>query len=304
MFDVIGVGASSIDFVYQLPTTPRPDSVDAKVRISRRLLSPGGQTATVLCTCAALGLRTSYIGTIGNDAHATTLLEALRSRGVATDNVIHCDAPSPYAVILVDEQHGERIVLWDRSPAASLQAWHLTRHDFSTARIVHVDDVDVEAAIHAATAARSVGVRVTSDIEQVTAHTAALRAHVDVAIFAEHVPQALAPSPTPEQSLRLLDLGTDQLLCVTRGARGAVLRAGGETYSVGGHRVNVVDTTGAGDVFRGAFIAALLRGDAPADALAFANAAAAVSCTRLGAITGVPTGDEIAAMLKSSRPTS
>jgi sugar/nucleoside kinase (ribokinase family) len=291
MLDVIGVGASSIDFVYQLPATPRPDSVDAKLRISRHLLSPGGQTATVLCTCAALGLRTSYIGTVGNDAHAETLLDALRSRGVGTEGVVFCNAPSPYAVILVDEQHGERIVLWDRSPAASLRPSQLTRHDFSTARVVHVDDVDVEAALYAASAARAAGVRVTSDIEQATGHTAALWTQVDVAIFAEHVPQALAPSPTPEQSLQRLDLGANQMLCVTRGARGAVLRAGG-------------DTTGAGDVFRGAFITGLLRGDAPGEILAFANAAAAASCTRLGAITGVPTEADIAALVRNRPATS
>jgi sugar/nucleoside kinase (ribokinase family) len=71
-----------------------------------------------------------------------------------------------------------------------------------------------------------------------------------------------------------------------------MLLAGDTIYSAPGYTVDVVDTTGAGDVFRGGFITALLRGDGPEQILRFANAAAAVSCTRLGAIAGVPTMEE------------
>jgi sugar/nucleoside kinase (ribokinase family) len=82
------------------------------------------------------------------------------------------------------------------------------------------------------------------------------------------------------------------LICVTLGGRGAMLLAGDRLYHAPGRPLAVVDTTGAGDVFRGAFIVALLRGDAPEDLLRFANAAAAISCTRLGAIASVPTVEE------------
>jgi len=78
------------------------------------------------------------------------------------------------------------------------------------------------------------------------------------------------------------------MLCVTLGARGAMLLDGDTLYHEPPRPVKVVDTTGAGDVFRGAFIYALLRGDTPADILRFANAAAAVSCTRMGAIASAP----------------
>jgi sugar/nucleoside kinase (ribokinase family) len=87
------------------------------------------------------------------------------------------------------------------------------------------------------------------------------------------------------------------MLCVTLGARGAMLLDGDRLHHEPAFSVAVSDTTGAGDVFRGAFIAAFLRGDPPEDILRFANAAAAISCTRLGAINGVPTLSETLARL-------
>ena len=69
MWDVVGVGANSVDYVYCLPEFPRPDSPAAKLRITRHAVLCGGQTATALCTCAAMGLRTRYVGATGNDSN-------------------------------------------------------------------------------------------------------------------------------------------------------------------------------------------------------------------------------------------
>jgi sugar/nucleoside kinase (ribokinase family) len=87
---------------------------------------------------------------------------------------------------------------------------------------------------------------------------------------------------------------------VTLGARGALLLDDGHLHHAPAPRVDAVDTTGAGDVFRGAFITALLEGQAPPSILQFATAAAAASCTRLGAVGGVPTRAEIEGMLGTS----
>ena len=78
MFDVVGVGANSVDYVYSLPGFPDPDTAAAKLRIGRHLISPGGQTTTTLSTCAAMGLRTAYIGTISSDANGTLIREDIR----------------------------------------------------------------------------------------------------------------------------------------------------------------------------------------------------------------------------------
>ena len=301
MVDVVGVGANSLDFVYQLPAYPLPDSPTAKLRIRRHLLSPGGQVATALCTCASLGLRTRYVGTVGDDANGARLLEALTGRGVDTSGAIARHAANPYAVILLDDR-GERVVLWDRDPALRLAPGDVPDAAFAGARVVHVDDVDVEASIDVATRASAAGARVTSDIEQVTPRTRALIDAVSVAIFDEHVTSALVPGASLDDALRSLRTRPDQWLCVTQGRRGATLLAGDRLYTAGAYTVPVVDTTGAGDVFRGGFIHALLRGDAPDAVLRAANAAAAVSCTRLGAIGGVPTLDEVEALIARAGP--
>ncbi len=297
-YDVIGVGAASIDFVYLLPATPQPDTATAKLRISRQLVSPGGQTATVLCTCTSFGLTTKFVGTVGSDQHGHALIDSLRDHSVDATGVIIKPGPTPYAVILIDERHGERIVLWDRQPSAVLCLEDVKGTDLSDARVVHVDDVDVDMAIHTASLARSAGARVTSDIERTDDAARALAAAVDVALFAEHVLPALEPGKSIEAALRALRRSRDQMVGVTLGARGAMLLAGDEVFRVDGHVVDAVDTTGAGDVFRGAFIAAWLRGDSPGDVLAFANAAAAASCLKLGAISGVPSPEETAALLR------
>ena len=111
---------------------------------------------------------------------------------------------------------------------------------------------------------------------------------VTIPIFAEHVPAALTGEADLSAALQQLRRPHHSMLCVTLGARGALLVAGRNVIQDPGMAVKAVDTTGAGDVFRGAFIYALLRGDAPRDIVRFANAAAAISCTRMGAMASVP----------------
>jgi sugar/nucleoside kinase (ribokinase family) len=286
-FDVVGIGECSIDYVYRVPELPRAGGA-AKLRISRAELSPGGQVATTLAACAALGLRAAYVGAIGSDDNGRLIQEALEQRGIDTRGLIVRGEASRYAVILVDDSSGERVVFWHRDPSVTLRPADVRSEILQSARLVHVDAVDEPLAIHTALRARDAGLPVTSDIDRVADLTRELVAAVTVPIFAEGVPEALTGETTPGAALRALRREHDGLLCVTRGSHGAMLLDGETLHEVPGHVIDVVDTTGAGDVFRGAFIYALLRGDAPAAILRFANAAAAMSCTREGAMASVP----------------
>lgn len=308
MCDVVGIGANSVDHVYRLPQFPRPDSPAAKLRITERRISFGGQTATTIATCAAMGLRTKYVGAIGNDRDGAALREELRRLGIDVTGVHVRACDTAYAVILLDAERGERVVLWDRSPDLRLRQEEIDPAAIARSRVIHVDDADEHAALHAAALGREAGIPVTSDIEQVTARTGELVAAVTIPIFAEHALEPLTGERDPERALRrvrqMVRLKPDTtsfrgMVVATLGARGAMLLDGDRVHHEPACVVQTVDTTGAGDVFRGAFIAALLRGDPPAEMLRFANAAAALSCTREGAIASVPTRAEAEALLRT-----
>jgi sugar/nucleoside kinase (ribokinase family) len=296
--DVIGIGENSVDLVYRVPQLA---GAGDKVRATgcRRLL--GGQVATTLCTCAALGLRTRYVGTFGNDEHGRLIRSELEQRGVDTSHAHVRYAPNRHAVILVDDRTGERTVVWQRDSSLALRREELPGEAFTGARVLHVDNVDEDTAIAAALLGREAGMIVTTDIDQVTDRTPELIAAATFPILAERVPQVLTGQTNPDQGLRAIRRSHAGMLCVTLGHRGAMLLAGEELFETPAFDVTAVDTTGAGDVFRGALIYSLLRGDRPDAMLRFANAAAALSCTREGAIGGVPNLADINRLLE--RPT-
>jgi sulfofructose kinase len=300
--DVLGVGANSIDFVYSLPAYPQPGGPLSKLRIISTERSPGGQTATVLCACASLGLSTRYVGTIARDENGLLVREAMQARGVDVSGAIERDPPNAFALILLagsnPESSGERIVLWDRDPRMALRPNDLPDDLARGARLVHVDDVDGDAAIAAGRAGMAAGLPVTSDLEAVKPHTKDLLGAVTIPIFAESVAEELAGERDLETALRKLRTPRMTLLCTTLGANGAAMLAGDRFIRQPAFAIQPIDTTGAGDIFRAGFIYALLCGETPERIVRFACAAAAVSCTRRGAIHSVPALDDVVRLLQ------
>jgi sulfofructose kinase len=296
-WDVVGIGANSIDFVTVVPEFPRAEGWHSKMRIRRHLVSPGGQAATTTAACAKFGLRTKYIGAIGRDENGTRVREAFDRIGLDSSGLVQQDAGNQYAVIVIDEQTGERAVLWDRDDALRLSEADVPLDVIGASRLLHVDDVDQEAAIRAAMHARSLGIPVTSDLDRMTDRTEELVMAVSCAIFADGLPEQLTGEPDHERALRRLRTRHDGLLVVTVGSRGAVALDGDRFLASPGFAVNAVDTTGAGDVFRAGFIYGLLRGWPIDRVLRMANAAAAVACTRVGAMASIPTLGEVLTLI-------
>lgn len=284
-----------------LPDAPRAGGAQAKLRISSHFVSCGGQVANAMAACAALGLRARFLGPIGNDANGRRVREALAGRGVDVSAAIVRDAANQFAVILVDERTGERIVLWDRDARLALAGGGPDPALFAGARVLHVDDVDEDGAIAAAQIARALGMMVTSDLDRVTGKTPALVDSVTVPIFAEHVPGALTGEEDMAHALRALRRPHHALLCATLGTQGAVALVGDRLVRAPAFAVDAIDTTGAGDVFRAALIYGMLQGWATEDSMRFANAAAAVSCTRMGAMGSVPTLSEVREFIQRQR---
>jgi sulfofructose kinase len=252
-----------------------------------------------MSACARFGLRAKYVGVTGTDENGRRVRRELDRRGIDLTDLIIRDAQNQFAVILVDETNGDRIVLWDRDERLTMRDRDIPADAIAAARMVHVDDVDQAAAIRAAEIAREHGVPVTSDIDRITVRTQELIDAVTVPIFAEHVPTRVTGLREQEEALNALRQSHHQVLCVTLGERGAMAIDGDGVHHAPAFAVEAVDTTGAGDVFRAGFLFALLRGWPTEDTLRFANAAAAVSCTRLGALGGIPSLDEVEELVAS-----
>ena len=299
-WDVIGIGENSVDSVNLLPGYPQPSGPSAKMRIRERHVLCGGQMATAMCACASLGLRAKYVGVTGTDDNGRRIRAELHGRSVDISDLVIRDVENRFAVILVDENTGDRMVLWDRDDRLRLRESELPVDALARTAVVHVDDVDDEVAIRAARLAREAGAMVTSDIDRLTPRTEELAATVTHAIFAQHVPTALTGIADTEAALRSLRKTLDNVLVVTMGEHGASALDGDRFYHEPAFAVHAVDTTGAGDVFRGGFIYALVNGQPMDQALRTANAAAAVSCTRLGALNGVPTLAEVRELMTAN----
>lgn len=297
MLDVLGFGESSVDYVHVVSALPREGT--SKLRISSHFTACGGQVATTMAACAALGLRAGYLGAVGNDGNGGRIRQALNARGVDLSRAIVREASSRFAVILVQESSGDRVVLWERDPRLDLDFSDLTPPTVAGSRIVHVDATDEAASIQLARLAREAGAIVTCDVDTVTDRTPELLSSVTVPILAAHVPGEITGIADLERAMRAMRGSHRGVLCVTLGDRGSAALDGDRFVQMPAPAVRAVDTTGAGDVFRAGCIYALVQAWPTDEMLRFANAAAAVSCTRRGAIDSVPGLDEVQALIEA-----
>ena len=299
IFDIVGLGQNSVDYVAVAATHPAPNS---KQRLEQFACLPGGQVATAIVACARLGWRTRYIGNFGDDAAGRLSRESLAAEGVDLGAARTVPgATNRLAVILVAARTGERTVLWHRDPALRMDSTDAVLREAATSgRLLLVDCEDIAAATAAATAARQAAVPTIVDIEDVQSGTHALLREIDAIISAESFPSALTGHPELGRALEAIEREfRAPLVCATLGADGSLARCGGREIRTAPFVVECVDTTGAGDVFRGAFASGCLRwpeGDIET-VLAYANAAAALSCRALGARGGLPSAGEIDALL-------
>jgi len=205
-------------------------------------------------------------------------------------------ATNQFAVILVDARSGERTVLWDRHPALNMEPSDVPQDAVTSGRLLVVDCHQTAAAARAARYAREAGIPTIIDVERVRPGIADLLQHIDVIVAAEAFPAALTGYEDPGRALEVIarDFGAS-VVCMTLGSAGSLTRCHGREIRTPPFSVDCIDSTGAGDVFRGAFAAGCLAmpdGDLE-DVLRYANAAAALNCRALGSRGALPTADEV-----------
>ncbi len=302
--DVVGVGLNAMDYISVVGEFPRPNS---KLEIRELRLEPGGQVATALTTCRRLGLGARYIGSVGSDDLGRIQMESLRAEGLDMEFVRVVEgATSQIAFILVEEAIGERTILWHRDPRLQFPASDLSRDSISTARLLHLDGRDSEAALQAAQWAKELGIPIVIDIDRIyDPSTEKLLALVDYLVAAEDFTARVTGQTDPEEGVRALAARYGSPVTgVTLGRRGAVFLDEDRILRSSAFEVPVADTTGAGDVFHGAFIFGILEEWQLEETIRFAHAVAAMKCMELGARAGIPSLDAARAFLKTARERS
>lgn len=271
-----------------------------KVAFERELLSPGGQVASALVTCARLGLRVKYIGTVGDDERGRIQLESLRATGINLDGVeIRKNCPNQTAYILIDRTTGERTVLWQRNDCLRLDPSSIIADKITCARLLHIDANDTAAVACAAEIARRHKIPVTVDVDTIYHGFDRVLPHVDYLVASSEFPVQWTNERDPFRALETIQEEFHiPVAAMTLGALGAMARVDGKFIYSPAFVVNCVDTTGAGDVFHGAFCYAVLQNMRMRETLEFCNAMAALNCTALGARGGISTIDQARALIE------
>jgi len=291
--ELLGVGECSLDTQLLVDELPRPGG---KGRIVDWQERPGGQIATAVLAAARLGASAAYAGVVGDDARAGAVLAPLVAAGVDVSRVVRVPgARTRAAVIVVERRSGERTVLGQRDPRLGEARPALAGLPLAGVRLLLLDATDLALATALAGRARADGVAVLLDLDAPAPGFEELLAQVDFPVVSGGFAAAAYGGAEPALA-RLAALGA-KLPVVTLGAEGALAWVDGRPLASPAFPVEVVDTTGAGDAFHGAFAWGLLRALDPAELLRAANAAAAIACTAPGAQGALPDARALRALL-------
>ena len=287
--DVVVFGENSLDFV---GVGPRPAPGADKTALDAFDMFVGGQAATAAVACARQGLRTRYVGSFGTDDAGRTVRAALTRDGVDVVAVEHVGVKSRVALVLVDSATGNRTVFGFRDPALAIDLATLPPDTLVGGRVLMLDATDLQTSMTAAALARDAGVPTVIDVDHEARGVDDLLAEIDVLIVSETFLAEWRPGASVGQALRALSAEYEPAAAiVTLGDQGSLAVCGVREIQTPAFRVPVVDTTGAGDAFRGGFVSAWIRlADRPDLELIldFANATAALNCCAVGAQTGLP----------------
>jgi ribokinase len=295
MSDILVVGSLNADLVVRAPRFPAPGETISGGDLAT---IPGGKGANQAVAAARQGASVSMLGRVGRDNFGDFLLDNLKTNQVNTSLVLRDDAATGTAIIIVDSDGQNSIVL---SPGANGK---VTPADITPASLLDPQlvllqlEIPIESVVHAAATARAHGVRVLLNPAPARPLPDELIAQVDFLLPNETELSLLTGMPvtdlaSAETAARMLLARGAQIIIVTLGAKGALIVTPEKATCIPPFQVNVVDTTAAGDAFIGGFAASLLRGLALEEAVRHGNACGALAATKFGAQPSLPTAEEV-----------
>jgi sulfofructose kinase len=294
--DLVGVGLNATDTL--IPVAHYPTS-GSKVEFRSAQVLPGGQVATAVVACQQWGLRTRYVGKVGDDSAAALHHAEFARTGVEAHLITAPGCASHQSFILLEDS-GERTVLWKRDDRLILRPEELDRDWIINSRALHLDGRDTAAATVAAGWARAAAIPVIADLDDLYPGVEALLKNVDYLITSRDIPGRLMNERDLRRSLPALRTRFGcRFTAATLGDEGVLAWDGTRFHYAPAFRVNIVDTTGAGDIFHAGFIFGLLQGWPLQRQLDFACAAAALNCTALGARGSIQSVESIEQLIST-----
>ncbi len=286
---IVGVGLATVDLI---SVAPRID--ERVIELSVFSMQGGGSVGTALAQAAQLGAKARYFGRVGDDDFGRFVVASLREQQVDTSLVpIEPGKVSPVSLVQIDELTRKRRILFTRGDATPLLPRDLPRRLLDGAAVVCIDGYQPALQAAVAEKAREKGIIVLLNAGHLVGGMGELLALSDIVIGSERFASEFAPSDDLRESLREITRIGPRVAVITLGDAGAMALEGTKVVQQDAIDVFVADTTGAGDVFCGAFAWTVLQGWPLEKALPFANAAAGLTCRSLGAQSALPPLDEV-----------
>jgi len=300
-FDCLGFGVCPIDYLCILESYP---GLDDKIEALESDVQGGGPVPTAMVTLSKLGRKASFVGTVGRDSEGKFVKDQLEKEGVNTDYlIVDPEMRTPKAFIWIDEKTGKRTVVLDQPVSKKAKPSELNFLDKVKTKYVHLDARDININIYLAKWAKNIGAEVVLDMGSLRGDCRELLPLIDYLVVSKRFAYGYTEVNDPMKACRKLLSQGFKTVVITLGEEGAVGGLGDDIFQVPGYEVKAVDTTGAGDVFHGAFIYGLLENWELHKTLQFSNAVAALKCTKLGGRAGIPTLMEVKNFLKALKQT-
>lgn len=288
-----------MDTLINVPNYPTEDT---KLRATNSKPAGGGPVATGIVAVSKLGVDAEYIGVLSDDNGGQFLLKDFEKYGVSVD---HVDIKSGYrsftSVIWLSAATTSRTCVFDKGNLPPLVLNEQQKEAIKGAQLLMVDGNELDAAVEAAQIARANGVKVLYDCGGLYEGVERLLQYTDIMIPSEEFSLAhTGATDAQEAAKRLYEMYHPEVVVITQGKRGGLLYDGTRTISYPIYPAVVVDSNGSGDVFHGAFAAAVVKGYDYETCCHFSSAVSAIKCTGVGARESVPDFDTVKAYLKEN----